>query len=248
MVPPCIIQEVVKKVEGHEVSKYIYYHDGVNYNRIDIYDKAVWDDEYPEEPTEVATLVYDDDRIKEVTVQSTEAPNNSRKAYYEYSNEKVTITFEIIENNIVKYTSTYDQLFLINPNDSTYVSESGNFDILREYKAGNNTRFAVEADSGKCIINNQRWSFTVKTSFDLNPNVFQDYAVRFPMGLETGYASQFWFGNNKNNIVATVDLPKGKFKKVYCYTFLQSGPQIWIKEYAFTAAYAYHYIYKYSCE
>ncbi|KXK28688.1 MAG: hypothetical protein UZ12_BCD005000885 [Bacteroidetes bacterium OLB12] len=248
VVPPCIIQEVIKKADGHEVSRYIYHYDGVNYNRIDIYNKGVWEDEYPEEPTEIATLVYDDGRIKEVTIQSTDAPNSSRKSYFEYSNEKVTITFEIIENNVVKYTATYDQLFLINPKDSTYVNESENFDILREYKAGNNTRFAVEADSGKCIINNQRWSFTVKTSFDLYPNVFRDYAVRFPMGLEAGYASQFWFGNNKNNIVATVDLPGGKNKKIYCYTFLQSGTQIWIKEYEFTAAYANHYIYKYSCE
>lgn len=47
------------------MSRYIYHYDGVNYNRIDIYNKGVWEDEYPEEPTEIATLVYDDGRIKE---------------------------------------------------------------------------------------------------------------------------------------------------------------------------------------
>jgi hypothetical protein len=241
---PCIIQEVITRVQGHELSKFVYYNNGINYNGIDIYDKSAWEDEFPEEPSEIATFTYEGDLIKEVIVST---PNSLRKTYYEYSDESVTIIFELIENGVITFTESYDQLFVINPKDSVYLDE-GFFDILREYKAGNNVRFAVSADSGRCIINGKRWVFTAKTSFDLNPNVFSDYAVRFPLGKETGFAGQFWFGNNRNNIVATVDLPDGKNKKEYCYKFLRNGTRIWIKEYEFTSANQFHYTYKYSCE
>ncbi|MCW5909630.1 MAG: hypothetical protein KIT62_01085 [Cyclobacteriaceae bacterium] len=245
--PPCIIQEVIKRVEGHELTKYVYYHNGLNYDRIDIYDKDVWQDEYPEEPVEIATLIYEGDQIKEVTVQPSATPNFQRKAYYEYSYMSVTTILELVEGGVVTNTTSYDQLFLINPKDSTYLNK-GVFDILREYKNGNNTRFAVEADTGRCIINEQRWVFTVKTSFDLNPNVFHDYAVRFPLGKETGYAGQFWFGNNRNNIVATIYSLNNNNKVVNCYTFLRNGGQTWVKEYESTSASQFHYTYKYSCE
>ena len=244
---PCIIHEVIEKVNGNELNKYVYYHDGLNYDRIDIYGKRAWEDEYPEQPSEIITLNYVNNKITEVTAQPSATPNIYRKTNFEYSDVSVTINFELIEDGVVTFAVSGDQLFLLNPKDSSYIS-SGFFDILREYKSGNNTRFAVEADTGKCIINDQRWVFTVKTSFDLNPNVFSDYAVRFPLGKETGYAGQFWFGNNRNNIVATVNPYMENIVRVNCYTFLRNGNQIWIKEYEINGAQEYHYSYKYSCE
>jgi hypothetical protein len=245
--PPCIIQEVIGTVNGNELTKYVYYHNGLNYYRIDVYEKHGWEAEYPEDPLQIVTMIYEGDQIKEVTIQPTATPAIHRKLYYEYTDLKIASTFELVEDGLVTYTERGDQLFVLNPKDSIYLSE-GYIDILREYKDGNNTRSAIEADTGRCIINEQKWVFTVKTSFDLNPNVFRDYAVRFPLGRETGYAAQFWFGNNRNNIVATVTPQNSNDKKVTCYTFLRSGDQIWIKEYEMDGAYQYHYTFKYSCD
>lgn len=244
---PCMLLEVVKRVNGNELEKYVYHHNGSNFSQIDVFAKEAFQDQYPNEPAEIVNLIYENSRIKQVTVQPLATPNVQRKAYYEYSDESVKTTIELIENGVVFLTESFDQMFLVNPKDSVYQSE-GYFDILREYKDGNNTRFAVEADSGLCIINDKKWVFTVRTSYDLNPNVFSDYSVRFPLGKETGFAGQFWFGNNKNNIVATIDPRSGKNKIVYCYSFLQSDDQIWIKEYEFTSAYEYNYTFRYSCE
>lgn len=245
--PPCIIQEVTESVDGNELRKYVYYHDGLNYSRIDIYQKGVSENEFPEDPFEIVTMTYESDQIKDVTIQPAATPTSHRKLSYEYADMKVAETFELVEGGVVTYTEHHDQLFLVDPKDSIYLSE-GDIDILREYKAGNNTRFAFEADSGQCIINKQRWVFTTKAIFDLNQNVFRNYAVRFPLGQETGYAAQFWFGNNRNNIVATVNPHDSKDKSISCYTFLRNGDQVWIKEYEVDGAYLYHYTYKYSCE
>ncbi len=245
--PPCIIQEVLTTINGNQVGKCVYYHDGSNYNKIEVYNRSKQTDDYPVVPDETVTMIYEADKIKEVVIQPSARPGTQRNYYFDYNKFAVTISFELIEDGEITFSNIYDQLFVTNPRDSIYLSE-GFFDILREYKSGNNTRFAMEEKDGMCVINNQRWQFTSKMSHDSNPNVFKDYAVRFPLGGGEGYATQFWFGNNRNNMVAAMDLINGNDKNLYCYTFLRNGDQVWIKKYDYASAYDYEYSYKYSCE
>jgi len=245
--PPCIIQEVLTTINGNQLGKYVYQHDGSNYNKIEVYNRSKQTDDYPVMPDETVTMIYEADKIKEVVIQPSARPGTKRNYYFDYNEFAVTISFELIEDGEITFSNSYDQLFVTNPKDSIYMSE-GYFDILREYKNGNNTRFAMEAEDGMCVINNQRWQFTSKMSHDSNPNVFKDYAVRFPLGGGEGYATQFWFGNNRNNMVAAMDLINGNDKNLYCYTFLRNGDQVWIKKYDYASAYDFEYSYKYSCE
>jgi hypothetical protein len=245
--PPCIIQEVLTTINGNQLGKSVYHHDGSHYNKIESYNRSKQADEYPVIPDETVTLIYEDDRIKEVVIQPSARSGTQRKYFFDYKEFAVTISFELIEDGETTFSNSYDQLFVINPKDSIYLSE-GFFDILREYKNGNNTRFAMEEKDGMCVINNQRWLFTSKMSHDSNPNVFKDYAVRFPLGGSEGWAVQFWFGNNRNNMIASMDLINGNDKNLYCYTFLRSGDEVWIKKYEYAGAYDYEYSYKYSCE
>lgn len=245
--PPCIIQEVLTTINGNQLGKCVYYFDGSHYSKIEVYNRSKQTDDYPVMPDETVTMIYEEDNIKEVVILPSAKPGTQRKYFFDYKEFAVTISFELIEDGETTFTNSYDQLFVTNPKDSIYLSE-GFFDILREYKSGNNTRFAMEAEDGMCIINNQKWQFTHKMSHDSNPNVFKDYAVRFPLGGAEGYATQFWFGNNRNNMVAAIDLPNGIDKDLYCYTFLRNGDQVWIKKYEFATDLSYEYSYKYSCE
>jgi hypothetical protein len=245
--PPCIIQEVLETINGNQLGKYVYYHDGSNYTKIEVYNRSKQIDDYPLMPDEAVTMIYEDDKIKEVVILPSASPGIQRKYFFDYKELAVTISFELIEDGETTFSNSYDQLLVANPKDSTYLSE-GYFDILREYKNGNNTRFAMEEKDGMCVINNQRWLFTSKMSHDSNPNVFKDYAVRFPLGGGEGWAVQFWFGSNRNNIVAVKDLVNNNDKDLYCYTFLRSGDQVWIKKYEFVTDLTYEYSYKYSCE
>jgi len=247
VIPPCIIQEVLTSINGNQVEKYVYQHDGSNYSKIEVYYRSKAQYDYPVLPTETVTMIYSEDKIKEVVIQPSARPGTQRKYYFSYKELALTILFEVIEDGKTTFTNTNDQLYVTNPKDSMYLSE-GYFDILLEYKSGNNTRFAVEAEDGMCVINNQKWKFTSKMSHDSNPNVFKDYAVRFPMGGAEGWATQFWFGNNRNNMVAAMDLPDGNDKDLYCYTFLRQGDQVWIKKYEFATDLSFEYSYKYSCE
>ncbi len=245
--PPCIIQEVLETTNGNQLGKYAYFHDGSNYNMIEFYYRSQQQDDYPILPEETVTMIYEEDRIKQVVIQPSARTGIQRKYSFDYKELEVTILFELIEDGETTFSNSHDQLFVTNPKDSTYLSE-GFFDIMREYKNGNNTRFAIESEDGMCIINNQRWKFTHKMSHDLNPNVFKDYAVRFPLGGGDGYTTQFWFGNNRNNMVGVLDLMNGNKRELYCYTFLRNGEHVWIKKYEYTGAYNYEYSYKYSCE
>ena len=245
--PPCIIQEVLTTINGNQLEKYIYYFDGFHYNKIESYNRSKPQDDYPVLPDETVTMIYEKDKIKEVVIQPSVSPGIQRKYYFDYKEFVVNISFKLIEDGITTFMNSNDQLFITNPKDSIYLSE-GFLDVLREYKNGNNTRFATEAKDGVCVINNQKWTFTSKMSHDSNPNVFKDYAVRFPLGGGEGWAVQFWFGNNRNNIVAAKDLVNSNDKNLYCYTFLRSGEQVWIKKYEFATDITYEYSYKYSCE
>ena len=245
--PPCIIQEVLTTINGNQLGKSVYYFDGSHYNKIESYNRSKQQDDYPVLPDETVTMIYVEDKIKEVVIQPSTRPGTQRKYYFDYKEFVVSITFNLIEDGKTTFTNNDDQLFVTNPRDSIYLGE-GFIDILREYKNGNNTRSAVEAKDGVCVINNQKWTFTDKTSHDSNPNVFKDYAVRFPLGGAEGYATQFWFGNNRNNAVATMGLVNGNDKNIYCYTFLRNANQVWIKKYEYSGAYDYEYSYKYSCE
>ncbi|MBX2955290.1 MAG: hypothetical protein KF846_03990 [Cyclobacteriaceae bacterium] len=245
--PPCIIQEVLTTINGNQLAKFVYHHDGLNYNKIEVYNRSKQTDDYPVMPDEVVTMIYENNEIKEVIILPLASPGIQRKYFFDYKEFAVTISFELIEDGETTFSNSYDQLFVTNPRDSIYLSE-GFFDILREYKNGNNTRFAREDKDGMCVINNQRWLFTHKMSHDSNPNVFKDYAVRFPLGGSEGWAIQFWFGINRNNMVAAKDLLNSNSKELYCYTFLCSGDWIWIKNYEFATDLTYEYLYKYSCE
>lgn len=245
--PPCIIQEVLTTINGNQLEKYIYFHDGLNYSKIEFYYRSKQQDDYPVLPDETVIMIYEVNKIKEVVIQPSASPTTHRKYYFDYKEFEVTILFELIEEGETTFSNSYDQLFVADPKDSIYLNE-GFFDILREYKNGNNTRFAIEAEDGRCVINNQRWRFTHKMSHDSNPNVFNDYAVRFPLGRGEGYATQFWFGTNRNNMVAAMNLLNSNDKDLYCYTFLRNGGQVWIKKYEFATDLSYEYSYKYSCE
>jgi hypothetical protein len=246
--PPCIIQEVLTTINGNQLGKYVYYFDGSHYNKIESYNRSKPQDNYPVLPDETVTMIYEQDKIKEVIIQPSASPGIQRKYYFDYKGFVVNILFKLIEDGKNTFMNSNDQLFITNPKDSIYLSE-GFLDILREYKKGNNTRFATEAKDGACVINNQKWTFTSKMSHDSNPNVFRDYAVRFPLGGGgEGWAIQFWFGNNRNNIVAAKYLVNSNDKNLYCYTFLRSGEQVWIKKYEFATDIKYEYSYKYSCE
>ena len=244
---PCIIQEVLETINGNQLGKYVYYHDGSNYTKIEVYNRSKQTDDYPLMPDEVVTMIYENDKIKEVVILPSASPGIQKKYFFDYKELAVTISFELIEDGETTFSNSSDQLLVANPKDSTYLSE-GYLDILREYKNGNNTRFAMEEKDGMCVINNQRWLFTTKMSHDSNPNVFKDYAVRFPLGGGEGWAIQFWFGSNRNNIVAVKDLVNNNDKDLYCYTFLRSGDQVWIKKYEFVTDLTYEFSYKYSCE
>lgn len=242
--PPCIIEQAVELVGGKELTKYVYFHDGTNYNKIEVYYRNDDKQDYPELPREIVTMTYEGSNIKEVLVQPSNNPNNRRKFTYSYSGLKVTETFQLLMSGVVISTETTDQLYVTAPKDSSYVIDGVDRDMLREYKNGNNTRVAIESSEGACVINDQRWVFTHKMIYDVNPNVFKDYAVRFPLGGETGYAGEFWFANNKNNIVASAD-PRDVTQNVLsCYNFFKSGDLLWIKEYE---GY-YNITYTYSCE
>lgn len=243
---PCIIQEVLTTINGNQLEKHIYHFDGSHYNKIESYYRSKPQDDYPVLASETVTLIYEEDKIKEVVIQPSARPGTQKKYNFDYKGSEVNITFNLIEDGKNTFTNSYNQLFVTNPNDSIYLSE-GYVDILREYKNGNNTRFAIEAKDGVCVINNQKWTFTVKMSHDSNPNVFKDYAVRFPLGGGEGYAKQFWFGNNKNNIIANLGLMDRNETYLNCYTFLRNGNQVWIKNFELSDAY-YQYSYKYSCE
>lgn len=245
--PPCIVQEALTTINGNQLGKCVYYHDGSNYIRIEVYNRSKQTDDYTVVPEETVTMIYEADKIKEVLIQPSARPGTQRKYYFDYKEFAVTISFELIEDGVTTFSNSYDQLFVTNPRDSIYQS-AGYFDILREYENGNNTRFAMEAKVGMCIVDNQRWQFTSKMSHDSNPNVFKDYAVRFPMGGSEGWAIQFWFGNNRNNMVAAMDLINGNDKELYCYTFLRNGDQVWIKKYQFATDLTFEYSYTYSCE
>lgn len=245
--PPCIIQEVLATINGNQLEKYVYDHDGSNYSKIEVYYRSKQQDDYPVLPVETVTMIYAEDKIKEVVIQPSDRPGTQRKYYFDYKELAVTILFELIEDGKTTFTNTNDQLYVTNSKDSMYLSE-GYIDILREYKNGNNIRFAMEAEDGMCVINNQKWQFASKMSHDSNANVFKDYAVRFPLFGAEGYAIQFWFGNNKNNMVAAMDLINGNDKDLYCYTFLRQGDQVWIKKYEFATDLSYEYSYNYSCE
>ncbi|MBL7875216.1 MAG: hypothetical protein JNL53_06105 [Cyclobacteriaceae bacterium] len=244
---PCIILEVLTTINGNQIEKYVYFHDGLNYSRIEVYFRSKPQDDYPVLPVETVTMSYEEDKIKEVVIQRSVNLDIQSRYSFDYKELEVTVLFELFEDGEITFTNSNNQLFVTNPKDSVYLSE-GYFDILREYRNGNNTRFAVEAVDGMCFINNQRWQFTSKMSHDANPNVFRDYAVRYPLGRGEGYATQFWFGNNRNNMIAAVDISKGNDEDWYCYTFLRNGGQIWIKKYEFATDISYEYSYKYSCE
>lgn len=242
--PPCIIEQAVELVGGKELTKYVYHHDGSNYDKIEVYYRNDAETDYPALPRETVTMIYEGNKIKEVTVQPSNNSSTLRKYTYSYSDLAVSETFQLLISGVVISTDTYEQLYVTEPKDSTYVIESIDRDMLREYKSGNNVRVAIESSEGACVINDQRWVFTSKMIHDVNPNVFEDYAVRFPLGGETGFAGQFWFANNKNNIVASAD-PRDVTQNILsCYNFLKNGELLWIKEYE---GY-YNITYTYSCE
>lgn len=244
---PCIIEEVEEIINDSQFTKYVYFYDGSNYNKIETYLEDNQTKEYPEVPNEKAAFTYEQGRVKKIQILRSAYPSTLINYSFEYSEATVKSTFELIENGVVTFKSSYDQLNITNPKDSIYISE-GFIDILREYKNGNSIRFAVEADSGKCIINGQRWVFGDKISFDSNPNVFKEFIVRYALGGYNGYATQFWFGNNRNNMSAYINSRSNNVAR-YCYKFLRNGSQMWVKELEFPPSdQRYRYVYKYSCE
>ncbi len=170
--PPCIIQEVLTTINGNQLGKSVFYFDGSHYNKIESYNRSKQTDDYPVMPDETVTMIYEEDKIKEVLILPSARPGTQRKYYFDYKEFAVTISFKLIEDGETTFSNSYDQLFVTNPKDSIYLSE-GYFDILREYKNGNNTRFAMEAEDGMCVINNQKWQFTHKMSHDSKSQCFQ---------------------------------------------------------------------------
>lgn len=244
---PCVITEVDFISDGQQFSKYVYHYNGVNYTKIDYYFRNMSNIDFPLEPFETHTLEYEDNKISEVIIQETATPEEQFRLSYTYNESTVTTIFEVLENGVVMSTNSFDQLFVINPSNSFFI-DNNRIEILREYKDGNSIRIAEESTSSECLINEKKWNFVKRYYFDSNPNVFRDYAVRFPVSNQMDMPYLFWLGNNSNNVLSEVDLQSGQELRNYCYKFLRNGDNIWIKEFSLVSEFPYTYRYKYSCE
>lgn len=227
---PCILISAVNSINGYETEKYVYHHNGTTYDKIEVYYRAS-NTNFTDVPNAIAYLTYEGEKIKEVLIKSPDKPETYRRNYFDYQNSEVVIGFELVTNNAVTYRTEYKQSYLIAPENKFYPDpQISNLWQGREYKDGNNVRVALNSENGPCILEGYKWEFTSKLSYDTNPNVFKDYAVRFAMGGETGWATQFWFANNKNNINVSANLAKDPIEfSQTCYTFLRRDEDIWIK-------------------
>jgi hypothetical protein len=251
---PCIITEVEEWRFDELSAKYIYYHNGLNYNKIERYQlngSGVFNLD------ETITMEYEGSNIVGVVIQR-DRESMYKRFTFEYSDQNLKTTYEEMEGETVLFGKISNQFFVNNPQNGFYVGRTF-YDILslREFKDGNAIRIFSETNEG-CLIDGQNWLLSAKLIFDRNPNIFQDYAVRYPidvefnMGMHTGYPGRVWLGYDRNNMIASVS--RGTINSNFdraekrCYTFLKSDDELWIKEFKSTSYPNTKHVYKYSCE
>jgi hypothetical protein len=263
----CIIQEVhIQDGEGHLRDKFVYHHDGTNYNKIDRYYTEDDSKPFPITPTEIIKFnYYQNGLIFQVRFTSFLNPNNPSNwvSTYTYLNGKLNIRYDILEEDgSVIFSYNNDEFYLTPPKDSLYYFYGpiiGNNDqkALFDFKKGNLVRKGRTSKEGTCLMHDARWLF-LKNYYDDLPNVLKNYAVRYPLSngkIVYGTMSESYVEINENNIIGQIDNDGNTDERVqYCWTFLKNTAQTyWIKKFAAdrptsTGTIRYVVTYYYDCE
>jgi len=227
----CIIKEaIVQFLNGNQREKFVYFHDGTNYYKIDSYTLQN-DGSFTNEPGTTTTFTYDDGRIVQVIVSFNTTPDSYLKTIYSYGYPEVKIESSYITHGAVGTVYEYNQFYIPDSKDSIYQHveflNGTNLSYLSEMKGGNRTRLGTSDDKSACFLYGSTWKFNSKTYYDDQPNVLKEYAICYPFNGTNGlpsFSEQFWVQTNANNMIGNVFDDGSSFnRQQYCWTFLRSS-------------------------
>jgi hypothetical protein len=253
----CIIRDaLIQQSDGYIMDKFVYHHDGTNYDRIDRYYLEDGSLPFPETPTEIHNFSYKDGVISEVRYTAPSiSPGVTWVSTYTYLDSRLKTHLDILRaDGSVDFSQDFEEFYVSAPKDSLYYYD-GRVDVvsdaraLFEYKDGNLNRMGRPSSVGACTMYGAKFLFR-KNYYDNVPNVLKDYAVRYPFIIGKGIygimLESYPVGPSANNII-------GRFgndglndaKDQYCWTFLKNATQTyWIKTFKsddrqFTITYHY---------